>query len=125
MQTKAVHKFARIAPRKARRVMDLIKGKKAGEALTSLKFMPYRGAPFVAKVLRSAMANAEVKNVPDADEMVVTGAFVDEGPVMKRMRPRAMGRSNVIKKKMSHISIYLSDDSGGAGGAEGADEDQD
>lgn len=115
MQTRAIHKYARIAPRKVRRVVDLIRGKKAGDALTSLRFMPYRGAPFVAKVLRSAMANAEQKNVPDAEEMLVTAAFVDEGPVMKRMRPRAMGRANIIKKRMSHISIHLSDGSEGDG----------
>lgn len=109
MESKAIFKYARLSPRKARRVADLIRGRKAGEALTSLKFMPYRGAQFVAKVLRSAMANAEQKNA-DAEAMKVSKVLVDEGPVLKRMLPRAQGRANVIKKKMSHITVYLSDE---------------
>jgi len=110
MEKKAVHKYARIAPRKARRVVDLIRGKKAGEAIVSLRFMPYRGAKIVEKVLRSAMANAEQANAPDAEQMKISRAFVDPGPSMKRMHARAMGRANIIKKRMSHISIYLSDE---------------
>ncbi len=110
MEKKAIHKFARITPRKARRVVDLIRGKRAGEAMVSLRFMPYRGAKVVEKVLRSAMANAEHANAPDAERMRISRAFVDPGPSMKRLQPRAMGRANVIKKRMSHISIYLSDE---------------
>lgn len=110
MEKKAIHKYARITPRKARRVVDLIRGKHAGEAMVSLRFMPYRGAKVVEKVLRSAMANAEQANAPDAERMRISRAFVDPGPSMKRLQPRAMGRANVIKKRMSHISIYLSDE---------------
>ncbi len=109
MQAKAILRYARLTPRKARRVVDLVRGKNAGEALMALKFMPYRGAHFVAKVLRSAIANAEQKNA-DAEKMRIQSVFVDEGPVMKRMEPRSMGRANMIKKRMSHITILLSDE---------------
>lgn len=109
MQAKAILRYARLTPRKARRVVDLVRGKNAGEALMALKFMPYRGAHFVAKVLRSAIANAEQKNA-DAEKMRIHSVFVDEGPVMKRMEPRSMGRANMIKKRMSHITILLSDE---------------
>ncbi len=110
MEKRALYKYARITPRKARRVMDLIRGKTAGEAMVSLRFMPYRGAKLVEKVLRSAMANAEQANAPDAEQMKISRAFADAGPVMKRLQPRAMGRANIIKKRMSHLTIYLSDE---------------
>ncbi len=110
MESKATLRYARITPRKARRVIDLIRGKKAGEAMVALKFMPYRGAAFVAKLLRSAMANAEQKDVAVPEDMRVSRAYVDEGPVMKRLFPRAMGRANVIKKKSSHITIVLEEE---------------
>lgn len=110
MEKRAVHKFARITPRKARRVIDLIRGKRASEAMMALRFMPYRGAKVVEKVLRSAMANAEQANAPDAERMKISKAFADPGPTMKRLQPRAMGRANVIKKRTSHITIYLSDE---------------
>jgi large subunit ribosomal protein L22 len=109
MESRAVMKYVRITPRKVRRVVDLIKGKKAGEAMTALKFMPYRGAKFVEKLLKSAMANAEQKNAADAEEMRIKKAVVDQGPSMKRMEPRSMGKANTIKKRTSHITIYLSD----------------
>ncbi len=109
MQSKAILRYARLTPRKARRVIDLVRGRNAGEALLALRFMPYRGAKFVEKVLRSAIANAEQKNA-DAEKMRIESAFVDEGPVMKRMEPRSMGRANMIKKRMSHITILLSDE---------------
>lgn len=109
MEAKAILRYVRITPRKARRVVDIIRGKRADEAMTSLKFMPYRGADLVSKLLRSAMANAEQKDVVSPEEMKIVQAYVDEGPTMKRMRPRAMGRANVIKKKTSHITLVLSD----------------
>lgn len=108
MQTMAIYRYARVTPRKARRVMDLIRGKKAGEAMVALKFMPYRAAKLVEKTLKSAMANAEQKDEPvDAEQMMISKAVVDEGPTMKRMRPRAMGRANIIKKRTSHITVHL------------------
>ncbi len=110
MESKAVLRYAKIAPRKARRVADLIRGKRAGDALISLRFMPYRGARFIEKILKSAMANAEQKNAnADSEAMLITGAFVDQGPVMKRMEPRAMGRANVIKKRTCHITLILTE----------------
>jgi large subunit ribosomal protein L22 len=110
MESKAILRYARITPRKARRVVDLIKGKKAGEALISLRFMPYRGARFIEKILKSAMANAEQKNANvDAEALVISGAYVDQGPTMKRMEPRAMGRANVIKKRSCHITVILTE----------------
>lgn len=108
MESKAILKFARVAPRKARRVLDLIKGKKAGDALIALKFMPYRAADIVEKVLKSAVANAEQKKAASPEDMNVKG-YIDQGPSIKRMEPRSMGRANVIKKRMSHITIILED----------------
>jgi len=108
MESKATLRYARITPRKARRVVDLIRGKKAGEALIALRFMPYRGSNFVEKILKSAMANAEQKKAANPEEMVISKGYVDQGPVMKRMEPRAMGRANVIRKRTAHITLVLS-----------------
>ncbi|MEW6740672.1 MAG: 50S ribosomal protein L22 [Nitrospirota bacterium] len=111
MESRAILKYAKITPRKARRVIDLIRGKRASDALVSLRYMPYRGARDVAKLLKSAMANAEQKNSHvDIDKLRIKTALVDQGPVMKRMEPRAMGRANVIKKRTSHITIILSEE---------------
>ena len=107
METKAKLKYARIAPRKLRRVTDVIKGKKAGEAMLSLAFLPHKGSKMVSKVLKSAMANAEQKKVADPDAMKVSKVFVDQGPTMKRMRPRAMGRADTIRKRTCHITLVL------------------
>lgn len=109
MEAKAILRYARITPRKARRVVDLIRGKRAGEALVALRFMPYRGSHFVEKILKSAISNAEQKKVMNPEEMFVSGAFVDQGPVIKRMEPRAMGRANVIRKRTSHITVVLTE----------------
>ena len=107
MVSRAIHKYALIAPRKIRRVTNLIKGKKAGDALITLKFLPHRSARVVTKILKSAMANAEQKKVADPEGMKIVKAVVDQGPVMKRMMPRAMGRSDIIRKRMSHITLIL------------------
>jgi large subunit ribosomal protein L22 len=110
MESKAIHKYAHITPRKARRVMDLIRGKQASVAIVSLRFMPYRGAKLIEKVLKSAMANAEQKNAHlDIDKLKIKEAFADQGPVMKRMEPRAQGRGNMLKKRTSHITIVVSE----------------
>ena len=108
MEARAILRYARITPTKARRVMNLIRGKKAGEALLMLKYMPHRGARIIEKVLRSALSNAEQKNPRlDIDNLKIVKAFVDHGPMMKRIEHRAMGRANIIKKKTSHITIYV------------------
>jgi large subunit ribosomal protein L22 len=113
METKAVYKYARVTPRKARRVVDLIRGKQAGEAMISLKFMPYKAAKLIEKTVRSAMANAEQKAESiDVEQLRITKVVVDEGPTMKRMRPRAMGRANIIKKRTSHITVHLTGEEG-------------
>lgn len=109
MEAKAILRYAKITPRKARRVVDLVRGKKAGEALIALRFMPYRGADFIEKILKSAMSNAEQKKVVNPEEMVISHTCVDQGPVMKRMEPRSMGRANVIRKRSSHITVVLSE----------------
>lgn len=108
MDAKATLRYARITPRKAKRVVDLIRGKKAGEALIALRFMPYRGSQFIEKILKSAMSNAEQKKAVNPEDMVISKAFVNQGPVMKRMEPRAMGRANMIRKRSSHITLIIS-----------------
>jgi large subunit ribosomal protein L22 len=108
MEAKAVLRFVRVAPRKARLVVDLIRGRKAAEALTLLKFTPRHAARVVEKLLKSAVANADQKEMGDVDDLVVSRAFVDGGPTLKRFMPRAMGRSSAIHKRTSHITLVLS-----------------
>lgn len=108
MEAKAVLRYVRVAPRKARLVVDLIRGKNAEEALTILKFTPRHAAKVIEKVLKSAVANAAQKEMGDVDTLWVSRALVDGGPVMKRMQPRAMGRANIIRKRTSHITLILS-----------------
>lgn len=108
MEAKAVLRYVRVAPRKARLVVDLIRGKNAAEALTILKFTPRHAAKVIEKVLKSAVANAGEKEMGDVDDLWVSKALVDGGPVMKRMQPRAMGRANIIRKRTSHITLILS-----------------
>lgn len=111
MEAKAILKYARITPRKARRVVDLIRGRKAGEAMLSLRYMPYRGARHVEKILKSAMSNAEQKNSNvDSESMVIRKAYVDQGPSMKRVEQRAMGRAYVIRKRSCHITLVLTEE---------------
>ncbi|MDR7240401.1 50S ribosomal protein L22 [Neobacillus drentensis] len=109
MQAKAVARTVRIAPRKARLVVDLIRGKQIGEAVAILNLTPKAASPIVEKVLKSAMANAEHNYEMDVNNLVIEKAFVDEGPTLKRFRPRAMGRASQILKRTSHITIVLSE----------------
>jgi len=110
MESIAKARFIRVTPRKARLVVDVIRGKKVGEALSVLRFMPQHVSRIVEKLLRSAVANAEQKNIPDVDRLKITRAFVDQGPVLKRVMPRAMGRANIIRKRSSHITVYLGEE---------------
>ena len=110
--SQAVARHVRVTPMKARRMIDLIRGKNALEATTVLKFAPQAAGEPVLKVLESAIANARVKadkNAERFDEgnLVVTAAFVDEGPTMKRFRPRAQGRASRINKRTSHITVVV------------------
>lgn len=109
METRAVLKYVRVTPRKARLVIDLIRGRRAEEAMAILAHMPRSAARVVKKLLRSAVANAEQKNM-SMDELKVSGAYVDQGPTLKRFRARAMGRGNMIKKRTSHITLILSEE---------------
>src|SRR5512143_513877 len=110
MEAKAIVRHIRVTPRKARLVADVIRGKKAGEALNVLKFMPQHASRVVEKLLRSAIANAEQKNISDVDRLRIKLVYVDQGPVLKRVMPRAMGRANVIRKRSSHITVVLSEE---------------
>jgi large subunit ribosomal protein L22 len=109
MQAKAIARNVRIAPRKARLVVDLIRGKSVDEAAAILRFTPKAASPVVEKVLSSAIANAEHNYNMNTANLVVESAFVDEGPTMKRFMPRAMGRASRINKRTSHITLVVSE----------------
>jgi large subunit ribosomal protein L22 len=100
-------RFVRVSPTKARRVIELIKGRPAGEALDVLRFTTLSAAEPVAKVLASAMANAEHNLDLDRDTLVIASAYADEGPTLKRIRPRAQGRAFRIRKRTSHITVEV------------------
>ena len=125
MEARAKARFVRVTPRKARRVVDLIRGLPAEQAQAVLTFAPQAASDPVGKVLASAIANAEQTGQAGASALVVSRAWVDEGPTMKRFRPRAQGRGYRINKRTSHITVIVSDrdavsDRGGAGGRGGA-----
>lgn len=107
MEARAVARYVRVSPRKARLVVDQIRGKAAGEALTILRFTPKGAAEDVSKVLASAVANAEHNLKIKPETLFVSEAYVNEGPTMKRIRPRAMGRAFQIRKRSSHITIVV------------------
>lgn len=109
MEVKATAKFIRQAPRKVRLVANLIKGLSVAEARTQLQFVPKRAADLVRKVLNSALANAEHNQKLSRDRLYVARALVDAGPTLKRTRARAFGRSAVIRKRTSHITVVLSE----------------
>ena len=107
MEARAQARYARVTPRKARRVVDLIRGMQAAEAQAVLRFAPQAASEPVYKVLSSAIANAEHNNKLDADTLWVSRAWVDEGPTLKRFRPRAQGRAYRINKRTSHITVVV------------------
>lgn len=122
MEAKAQARFVRVTPQKARRVVDVIRGKQAEEAVRILTFAPQPVAETVRKVVESAVANARVKadrdSVPfDEGALVVAEAYVDEGPTLKRFRPRAQGRAGRILKRTSHITVVVAGDQTAAPGA--------
>jgi large subunit ribosomal protein L22 len=100
-------RFVRVTPTKARRVVEMIKGRTAQEALDVLRFAPQAATEPVSKVLASAMANAENNHELDPDSLMVSKAYVDEGPTLKRIRPRAQGRAFRIRKRTSHITVEV------------------
>lgn len=108
----ATHRYARISARKVRPLADLVRGKHADEALAILRYQPQRGARLLEKVIKSALGNAQdpdqTKNqTVKVEDLIVTEARVDGGPMFKRIRPRARGMAFVIKKRMSHIHVKL------------------
>lgn len=112
MEAKAVARHIRIAPRKVRQVVDLIRGKNVEEAQAILQFVPNAAATPLAKLLRSAVANAENNYNLDSNALMVASAYVDEGPTLKRIKPRAQGRADRIDKRTSHITIVLKEREG-------------
>lgn len=109
MEVLAKHRFARTSAQKARLVADQIRGLPVSKALEILTFSPKKAAVLVKKVVDSAIANAEHNEGADIDELTVAKVFVDEGPTMKRIMPRAKGRADRIMKRTSHITVVVSD----------------
>ena len=107
MESKAIARYVRIGPRKARLVVDLVRGKKVEHALDVLDVLPKKAARIVAKALRSAVANAEDRSHVDVDRLYVKRAFVDEAPAWTRWSPRAQGRATPILKRGSHITLVI------------------
>jgi large subunit ribosomal protein L22 len=106
-EVKAGARFVRMSAFKVRRVLDQIRGRSYREALIILEFMPYRSCDTVLKVLRSAAANAEHNAGMDRTELIITQAYADQGPVLKRFQPRAQGRAYQIRKPTCHITIAV------------------
>jgi large subunit ribosomal protein L22 len=106
-EVKAYARYIRMSPHKVRRVLDQIRGRSYREALIILEFMPYRACEPVLKVLRSAAANAEHNQGLDRGSLVVSTAYADQGPSLKRFRPRAQGRAYQIRKPTCHITIAV------------------
>ncbi len=109
MEARAQARYVRVTPMKARRVIDLIRGMQASDAQDVLRFAPQAASEPVGKVLASAVANATNNHGMDSRDLVVAQAFVDEGPTLKRIRPRAQGRAYRVGKRTSHITVIVSD----------------
>lgn len=109
METSATLKSVRVSPQKARLVADQVRGLPVEKALELLAFSPKKSSHLLKKVLESAIANAEHNDGADVDELRVSTVFVDQGPVLKRIRARAKGRANRILKRTSHITVCVSD----------------
>jgi large subunit ribosomal protein L22 len=109
MEARAKARYVRVTPRKARRVVDLIRGMPADQAQATLAFAPQSASEPIGKVLASAIANAGHTGHFEAGQLVVSRAWVDEGPTLKRFRPRAQGRGYKILKRTSHITVIVSE----------------
>jgi len=107
MEAKAVARYLRLSPFKARQVADLIRGKSVYEAMGVLRYVNKKSAPFIRKVVQSAVANAEHNNSMDSDALYISAIYIDEGPTIKRMQPRAYGRADVRRHRTSHITVIL------------------
>ena len=115
MDYKAKHRFADVGPRKLRLFADLIRGKNVDEALQLLRFIPNRGAKLLAEVVKSAYGNADDQECQNLDDLVVSEARVDGGPMYKRIQPRARGTAFMIKKRLAHIVVTLAEPAEAAG----------
>ena len=111
---RATARFVRVTPMKARRVIDLVRGKSVAEAMAILKYAPQGAAEPVAKVVASAAANAENNFGLDPRTLVISEAYADEGPTMRRFQPRAQGRAFIIRKRTSHITVVVESQKEGA-----------
>ena len=109
MEAKAVAKYVRIAPRKVRVVMNLIRGKNVADAFAILKFTPKAGADVIEKVLKSAVANAENNFDMNVDKLYIASAYVDQGPTLKRIHPRSRGQAFSIFKRTSHVTVVVAE----------------
>ncbi|WP_438449143.1 50S ribosomal protein L22 [Gorillibacterium sp. sgz5001074] len=109
MQATAHARYVRLAPRKVQLILDLIRGKQVGEAIAILRHTPKSSSPVVEKLLNSAIANAENNFSLDPNKLVISQAYANQGPTLKRFRPRAMGRASRINKRTSHITIVVSE----------------
>lgn len=107
MEIKAVAKYIRLSPQKARLVADVVRGMGVEDALITLRFMPKKGAGIIRKVLASAIANADQVDTVDVDTLYVKQILIDGGPMLKRFSPRAQGRANRIQKRSSHITVVV------------------
>jgi len=109
METQAIAKHLRVSPRKVRLSADLVRGKRVEEALNILSSTPKTGAKVVSKVVRSALANARQNKSIDVDTLLIKTILVNQGPTLKRFRPRPMGRAGKIRKRTCHITVVLSE----------------
>jgi len=109
MEARAKARFVRVSPQRVRWLMNEVRGKKAGEAIQFLSFSPQKGAHILKKLIDSAVANAEAHSEVDVDALFVKRIFADEGPILKRFRPRAMGRASRIRRRTSHLTVILDD----------------
>ncbi|MDD3853498.1 MAG: 50S ribosomal protein L22 [Syntrophomonadaceae bacterium] len=107
MESRAIARYIRVSPNKARQVADLVRGKDIDEAIGILRYTNKKSAPLISKVLKSAIANAEHNYDMDSDELYVSEIMIDEGPTLKRMKPRAYGRADVRRHRTSHITVVL------------------
>lgn len=107
MEAKAIARYIRIAPRKIRIVIDLIRGKQIGEAFAILKYTPKAASEVIEKVLKSAVANAEHNYNMDVEKLYVAAAYADQGPTLKRIHPRSRGQAFSILKRSSHVTVVV------------------
>lgn len=112
MEVKAQAKWIRMSPRKIRRIINLVRGKFAKEALLLLRYLPHAGARVVEKVVKSAVANAKNNYKLTESDLVISKAYVDSGPTLKRWRARSRGRAYSIAKRTSHVTVYVASEKG-------------